>query len=224
MSTSYSSSSTRSAPPATWSPSATCTARTVPRRARRPASPSSSPRGRGASAACATLSPGGRHLDHRARHRRGERALLAARGARACARSRRRPAAVRRRSRQVEAPCPAPRPVGSRAGGAESGGYSARNAVVVPPARTPGGRRASAGTAGSSSTPLDLGLGERVARVGRAPRRGSRRARSASRSSGRRRPRPRRPPRRRRRRGSPSGRRSRSMRPACGRNVRGSSA
>ena len=70
----------------------------------------------------------------------------------------------------------------------------------------------------------DLGLGERVARAARAPRRASGRARSASRSSGRRRARPRRPPRRPRRRGSPAGRRSRSIRPAWGRNVRGSSA
>ena len=63
----------------------------------------------------------------------------------------------------------------------------------------------------------DLGLGERSARAGRAPRRASRRARSAWRSSGRRTCRPRRPPRRPRRRGpTPAAAAARSGRPAAG--------
>ena len=70
----------------------------------------------------------------------------------------------------------------------------------------------------------DLGLVERRREPVERLRARRRRARRASRSSGRTRCRSRRPRRRRRRRGSPVGSRSRSTVPACGRNVRGSSA
>ena len=56
-------------------------------------------------------------------------------------------------------------PLGSRAGGAESGGYSDRNAVVVRPARTTGWATSQRRNGEVRRQPLDRRLGERVAQA-----------------------------------------------------------
>ena len=200
----HSSSSTTIAPPATRSPSATCTLRTTPVVGRderrlhlhRLEHDERLPRLDG-------VALRDEHAQHGAGHRRRDRAVLAAgavpvRGGvssgGACV------GGEGRLSRNE--PCQTGGSGRPRLGQRRVLGRGTPSSSRRPAA--PGGRRASAGTGGSSSR---LAPRSRRARPpgGRAPRRASRRRRSASRSSGRRRCRPRRPPRRRRPRGSRPG-------------------
>ena len=105
------------------------------------------------------------HPDHGARHRRCERALLSRRPRRGRgAASSRSGGACGAGRGQVEPPRAAPgAAAAARAGGAESGGCSTRNAVVVRPARTAGCATSQRRNGRFVVTPLDLGLGERVA-------------------------------------------------------------
>ena len=123
----------------------------------------------------------------------------------------------------LQAPCQG---AGAEVGWAsESGGFSTRKAVVVRPARTCGMRDQPAEEGEIRRHALDLRLAQRVGEPVECLVRGSRRARRASRSSGRS-DRPISSPS-----STPASTRIdprqlgvASMRPVCGRNVRGSSA